>query len=110
MTEQLRHTLTRFIQALRVEQIPVERLFLFGSVARGTQHAWSDLEPSPLFSQLADTQTLERPALAELNQPLHRFPGVQPRGSPDAHARKFRLCPPLADRGFQPGWIDWLIS
>lgn len=44
MTKQLHQTLTPFIHALRAHHIPVSRLFVFGSAARGTQHAWSDID------------------------------------------------------------------
>lgn len=34
----------RYIDVLKQHHVPVERVFIFGSVARGTNHEWSDID------------------------------------------------------------------
>lgn len=44
MTKDTERILRQFAEALRRENIPLHQMFLFGSVARGKQHEWSDID------------------------------------------------------------------
>jgi len=46
-----------YIDILKKDSLPVSKVFLFGSYARGTQHRWSDIDlcvVSPKFSDFVD--------------------------------------------------------
>ena len=48
------HSIQSFIQEVERDNIPVQRVYLFGSYAKGTQHKWSDVDVcviSPKFTQ-----------------------------------------------------------
>lgn len=44
ISKKLRLSIKRYIDALRADNLSVERVFLFGSYAKGSQNRWSDLD------------------------------------------------------------------
>lgn len=44
MNNDIVQLVARYIAALRAAQIPIERVFVFGSAARGTMRQWSDVD------------------------------------------------------------------
>lgn len=37
-------SINSYLDILKKDRLPIERVFLFGSYARGRQHAWSDID------------------------------------------------------------------
>ena len=44
MTQDTEATMILYMEALEREHIPCQDLFIFGSVARGEEHEWSDID------------------------------------------------------------------
>lgn len=44
MTPAHQELVKRYASALRAAGIPIQRVFVFGSAARGTMHQWSDID------------------------------------------------------------------
>jgi predicted nucleotidyltransferase len=44
MKKEIEEKLNNFARVLRTNNIPLRKMFLFGSVARGQEHEWSDID------------------------------------------------------------------
>lgn len=44
-----------FARILRKNRIPIDRLYVFGSYAKGTQHQWSDIDVCVISSAFTDS-------------------------------------------------------
>lgn len=44
MNKEIQSLVQRYVSALRTAHVPVQRVFVYGSAARGTMHAWSDID------------------------------------------------------------------
>lgn len=49
--EKVKRSLQAFIKEIEEDHIPVQRVYVFGSYAKGTQHQWSDLDVCVISSK-----------------------------------------------------------
>lgn len=66
MTADLKKEIQDYLQELRKHHIPVERVFLYGSAARGTQHEWSDIDLGIVSQPFAPDRIDEMVRLQEI--------------------------------------------
>jgi predicted nucleotidyltransferase len=55
--KKVKEYVNEYIEALRIDGLPVERVFLFGSYVKGRTHKWSDIDVcviSPRFNRKID--------------------------------------------------------
>lgn len=56
---------------LRKEGVPVRQLLLFGSHAKGKQHAWSDIDVAVIHDAFLPTRGKEKSLLFERGKSVH---------------------------------------
>ena len=90
ISKTLNKVITNYINVLKDDHLPIEHVFLFGSYAKGTSHAWSDVDLciiSPKFCDYVDAiQYLLSKRKLNLNYP------IEPIG---IHPKDFKINTPL---------------
>ena len=78
MKKDIEEKIKRFEKVLEKEEIPFQRLFLFGSAARDTMHEWSDIDVAvvgPAFAKdTIDESVLLRRLAYTIDPALDPFP------------------------------------
>lgn len=87
MTQEVTGILNQFVEALRREKIPLQRLFLFGSVARGEQHEWSDIDVAVIGPAFDKDRIEEMARLHFIAQRIHPAINPVPLRPEDLHDR-----------------------
>lgn len=60
----------RLKEALVANGVPVRRLYLYGSVARGTPHAWSDIDVAVVCEPFRETRHEENMVARKLRRDI----------------------------------------
>ena len=52
--EKIKKHIEKYIRLLKTDNLPIQRIFLFGSYAKGKQHKWSDVDLCIISSKFND--------------------------------------------------------
>lgn len=98
--ERIKQVVNDYVRTLKKERLPIERVFLFGSYAKGTEHRWSDVDicvVSPKFNDSINAiQYLLSKRIINLRYP------IEPIGmSPSDFAEDTTLTREIKQKGIE---------
>ncbi len=86
MKDNIEKLLQQYAKRLQEAQLPIERMFLFGSFARGTPHEWSDIDvgviSKPFGTDLIDEMVKLRQLAHDIDPAISPIP-VRPEDLKD---------------------------
>jgi uncharacterized protein len=77
LPKKIRKNIKDYITVLKADKIPIQKVFVFGSQAKGTTHKWSDIDVcvvSPRFKNSFDALNYLLKKSYEIDAPIEPHP------------------------------------